>query len=77
MEVVTQTRAGARDYFSTLREAYEHADKTLDVYRITFKLPTDEWVRLLRMSGEWVLQTRTEDIPELGVYYKKPFVVGD
>jgi len=64
MEVQTRDRQGQLEYFSTLKEAYEHAQKNPDVWKISFPLATGERVRLVKMSNDWVWQDIVREVED-------------
>jgi hypothetical protein len=66
MSFQTRGHSGEILTFPSLREAYDHAKKNSDVWKISFTLCTNERVRLIRTqdSDQFVLSLLTEEMAE-------------
>lgn len=51
-EVQTRTEDGTCRYFATLKQALSHADSDINVWKISYTLPTGERVRMVREAAE-------------------------
>lgn len=68
LEVQTRNEEGALEFFSTLKEAVDHADQNPDVWKISFGLPTEERVRLVRNEeGKFVYEDIMREVDKLMV----------
>lgn len=54
MEFQTRDNDGGLRFFATLAEAMEYANKTPDVWKVSFSLPNGERVRLVYINGNWI-----------------------
>ncbi len=52
MEVQTRNEAGALQMFGSLREAFNHAEKDLSVWKVSFNAEDGSRVRLIRCWDE-------------------------
>jgi hypothetical protein len=52
---------GGLEYFDTLKEALEKAKKNRSIWKISFSLPSEERVRLVRISGDRFLLQQMDE----------------
>lgn len=48
MEIQTRSERNGLKYFTTLKQAFDHAEQDLSVWKISFSLPDGERVRLVK-----------------------------
>jgi hypothetical protein len=56
MEFQTRSELNGLRQFDSLTEAFAYAAKNPDLWKISFTLPTDEYLRLVKRHGYWLLE---------------------
>ena len=67
LEVQTRNAQGELRFFPTLKAAFAHAVEDPTVWKVSFELPSDERVRLVRQADRWVyVHIMTEAVKQYG-----------
>lgn len=56
IEVQTRSETDGLRLFPSLKEAMDHAARDESVWKVSFSLPTDERVRLVRREDGWLYE---------------------
>lgn len=57
MEFQTRSESNGLEFFKSFKEALAHAEKDKTVWKISFSLPNDERIRLVKMNEDvWVYE---------------------